>query len=278
MRPKQWIKNSLLFVGYFLSGQLLNFAFFRETILAFLAFCLISSLGYLFNDWVDRENDSLHPRKRTRVVASGLLKLKNLLFLAILLMISIFILSFFSSEKFKLFIMLITYLLLTFTYSAGVKNIPVLEMIFVGFFFFLRTFAGPYIIGLKISEWFLLVTAFSSLFIIASKRYSEICQSSNHSTRKVLARYDKTFLDYVLNVSSSAAVISFSLWAFSLEKNQFLAFCALIPFLYTIFKYRLNLITQNLESPEEALFKDKGILLSFSITGLLIFMALYVKS
>src|SRR4051794_28334159 len=73
MRPQEWIKNLLVFAGVLFSGRLDSGDAIVDAVVTFVAFCAISSAGYLLNDLRDREHDRLHPEKRDRPIASGAL-------------------------------------------------------------------------------------------------------------------------------------------------------------------------------------------------------------
>ena len=73
MRPRQWVKNLALFVGIVFAQRLLSPPIFGRAVIAFVAFCLASSVIYLLNDLLDLENDRQHPVKSKRPLASGAL-------------------------------------------------------------------------------------------------------------------------------------------------------------------------------------------------------------
>src|SRR3954447_17655236 len=73
LRPQEWIKNLLVFAGVLFSGRLDESGALGGALITFIAFCGISSAGYLFNDLRDREHDRRHPEKRNRPIASGAL-------------------------------------------------------------------------------------------------------------------------------------------------------------------------------------------------------------
>ncbi|MDP6529113.1 MAG: decaprenyl-phosphate phosphoribosyltransferase, partial [Gemmatimonadota bacterium] len=64
-RPRQWIKNIVVFAGVVFAGRLGDPAFAVRAAAAFAIFCVLSSAIYVFNDLMDVEKDRLHPRKRT---------------------------------------------------------------------------------------------------------------------------------------------------------------------------------------------------------------------
>jgi len=53
MRPRQWAKNVFIFAALVFDGQLSNPQSLLVTTIAFLLFCLASSLVYIVNDLVD---------------------------------------------------------------------------------------------------------------------------------------------------------------------------------------------------------------------------------
>ena len=71
MRPKQWVKNILVFAAPIAAGRLFDPYVLANTAWAFLSFCLVSASIYLINDVRDVEADRLHPKKRFRPIAAG---------------------------------------------------------------------------------------------------------------------------------------------------------------------------------------------------------------
>ena len=75
VRPHQWVKNLLLFVPLILSHRLLELTSLMEAGLAFIAFSLAASSGYILNDLLDLAADRQHPTKKRRPFAAGLLSI-----------------------------------------------------------------------------------------------------------------------------------------------------------------------------------------------------------
>ncbi len=82
-RPRQWIKNCAVFAALIFSGTLFDPINFFKTIEAFVLFCIFSSATYLLNDVFDIERDKLHPFKRKRPIASGLIPVPLAIILAL---------------------------------------------------------------------------------------------------------------------------------------------------------------------------------------------------
>jgi decaprenyl-phosphate phosphoribosyltransferase len=73
-RPDHWTKNLFILPGLFL-GKLVSGAPLSSLLLPLLigmaATCLISSANYTINEWLDREFDQFHPKKKSRPSVSG---------------------------------------------------------------------------------------------------------------------------------------------------------------------------------------------------------------
>ncbi len=72
MRPLQWTKNAVVFAALVFDGKLFEAGPLLHSLLAALAFCGVSSAVYLLNDLKDVDADRLHPKKRLRPIAAGL--------------------------------------------------------------------------------------------------------------------------------------------------------------------------------------------------------------
>src|SRR3989344_2937459 len=77
LRPNQWIKNLVLFAAIIFTGELFTPYYFWMSALGFIIFCALSSSSYLFNDIIDLHFDKLHPIKKKRPLAAGILPLSR---------------------------------------------------------------------------------------------------------------------------------------------------------------------------------------------------------
>ena len=181
--------------------------------LAFVAFCLVSASVYLVNDVRDVEEDRLHPRKRFRPIAAGELKPATALMLAGVTGIAGLTLGY--VVTLPLAITLTVYVAIQLLYSVFLKHLPVVDLAVVAGGFLLRAIAGGVATGIPLSQWFLLVAAFGSLFMVAGKRYSEMkAIGGDAGTRRSLDRYSESYLRFTWMLAAVMVVISYSLWAF----------------------------------------------------------------
>jgi 4-hydroxybenzoate polyprenyltransferase len=295
MRPRQWVKNLALFVGIVFAQRLLSLPVFERAVIAFVAFCLASSIIYLLNDLLDLENDRQHPVKSTRPLASGALPASwAIVAMGVLLLAcaGLTVLIFFipigsqpdifasyggASVLFALTV--VSYLLLMTLYSIRLKHIVLLDVFIIASGFVLRILAGTVVLPVLISPWLYLVTILLSLFLALNKRRSELVllqgQASNH--RQILKEYSVPLLDQMITIVTAATLMAYSLYTFqSSTGNHHLMIT--IPFvLYGMFRY-LYLVHMRMEggSPEEVLLRDRHMLATVVLCIALIILVLYI--
>lgn len=295
MRPRQWTKNLALFVGIVFAQKLFSFTAFERAGLAFLAFCLASSIIYLLNDLLDLENDRQHPVKRKRPLASGRLPISwAVTTMAVLVLIcasltaTIFFIPIFpQKDTFAnlggsnlLFTGTITtYLLLMVLYSIRLKHIVLLDVFVIASGFVLRILAGALVIPVSISPWLYLVTILLSLFLALNKRRHELVllqeDASNH--RQILKEYSLPMLDQMITIVTAATFMSYSLYTFQGPTGNHRLMIT-IPFvLYGMFRY-LYLVYMKMEggSPEEVLLRDRHMLATVVSCVAIIIVVLYI--
>jgi decaprenyl-phosphate phosphoribosyltransferase len=259
MRPRQWIKNLLVGAAPLAAGRLLNGDVIAKVALAFVAFSLISATVYLVNDVRDVEEDRLHPRKRLRPIASGELGIAPALILAAITGAAGFTLGFFVSVS--LGITLAVYLGLQILYSVFLKHLPVVDLAMVASGFLLRAIAGGVATAIPLSQWFLLVASFGSLFMVAGKRYSEMkAIGADAGTRRSLSRYSESYLRFTWMLAAVMVLISYSLWAFENGSSPALGVpwtaISIAPFTLGLLQYALEVDAGSAGEPEEVVLHD----------------------
>ena len=275
-RPRQWTKNFLVFAAPLFSFQFDPIIWFNSLI-AFIAFCIISAAIYLFNDIQDIENDKTHPTKRFRPIASGSLPISIAFFSSLFFALISITLGLIISIKLGLIILI--YGLIQIAYCLRLKKEPLLDILCIASGFLLRALAGVLASGLSFSPWFILTVALLALFLAVEKRKAELryYKKSSILTRQVLKRYSLPLLLRFESLLASSAFISYSLWAAGPSLNGAISQWMLLstPFvLIGIFRYQLisdpeeyerrqlRGKTITTEKPEEILLGDKGIKLT----------------
>lgn len=242
------------------AGALLDGKVATATAGAFVSFCLMSSAVYHLNDVVDAEADRLHPRKRNRPVASGALSVRLAVLVAAVLAAVSLVLGWWVDRD--LAVLLAGYAAAQVLYVFWLKNEPVLDLSMVTVGFLMRAVAGGIAADLRISQWFLLVAGFGSLFMVAGKRYSELhTLGSEAGTRRSLVRYADTYLRFVWSMAAAATVMSYSLWAFEMSSGTTEPWHMLSigAFVLAIMRYAVDVDAGTAAEPEDIVLADRGL-------------------
>lgn len=259
VRPRQWVKNLLVASAPLAAGRLLEPPVLARVGLAFVAFCLISSTVYLVNDVRDVAEDRLHPRKRFRPIAAGELSAALALTMAAVTGAAGLAIGFETSTA--LGVVLVVYLALQLLYSLALKHLPVVDLAMVAGGFLLRAIAGGVAADIPLSQWFLLVASFGSLFMVAGKRYSELRSiGAEAGTRRSLDRYSESYLRFMWVLAAVLVVISYSLWAFENPgQGRFgvpWTAVSIAPFTLGLLQYALEVDAGQAGEPEEVVLHD----------------------
>jgi decaprenyl-phosphate phosphoribosyltransferase len=260
-RPKQWVKNLLVFVAPAAAGVLDHRAQLGAAMVAFVAFCAASSGTYLLNDVADVEADRRHPVKRFRPIAAGEVGVSLARVVGATLLVASMLVA--VSVDLQLLAVVAGYVALTTCYSTWLKHVPVLDMAAVAAGFLLRAAAGAAATDVPISSWFYIVATAGSFFVVAAKRLAELRGGGADAadTRAILAHYSVTYLGYLLAVSSGIAIMGYCLWSFEqaalhAEGAAWLQLSA-IPFVLGLLRYALLVDAGGGGEPEEIVLGDR---------------------
>ena len=250
-RPKQWVKNVLVVAVPFLAHGIGDPNVMIATGFAFLVFCMAASGIYFVNDAKDVESDRAHPTKRFRPIAAGLVPLP------------------------------VAYVVVQLGYCYGLKHQPVIDMCIVSSGFLLRVVAGGAAATLGISQWFMLVTAFGSLFMVAGKRYAEIifANQTGAKIRKSLESYSASYLRFVWATSAAMVIVNYSLWAYQQHQiARVWSALSIVPFVIAILRYAVDVDRGGAGEPEEVVLKDKIMIVLGGLLAFCLFMLFYGDS
>lgn len=281
MRPKQWLKNLILFAGLIFAHHLFIFDSFIRTVAAFFLFCLLSSAIYIVNDIKDIERDRAHPLKSRRPIAAGQLSLGiAAIFAAIIAGIAL-VLAFLLDIEFGYVASL--YAMLLFAYSFYLKHVVILDVLTISLGFVLRAVAGAVVIDVEFSSWLLLCTILLALFLGLSKRRHELVLLGDnaHSHRKILEEYSPHLLDQMIGVVTASTLMAYALYTMAPETREKFGTSYMIltiPFvIYGIFRY-LYLVHQKEQggNPTMILVTDKPILINILLWGLVSVLLIYM--
>ena len=265
-RPKQWVKNVLVFAAPGAAGIGFEPATLAPVLATFAAWCLVSSGTYFLNDAMDVHADRHHPRKRWRPVAAGVVSPR----LATIMAVTLLVVAVGSPLLWGapgVAVVLATYAGITVAYSLWLKNEPIIDLAAVASGFVLRAISGGVAAEVPISNWFLIVASFGSLFMVAGKRHAEHVDlgddGSRLAHRATLETYTLPFLRYIRTVASCVAITAYCLWAFEKADAAVSAGIAfqlsIIPFVLAIFRYALLLEGGRGDAPEEIVLSDRTL-------------------
>ena len=276
VRPRQWVKNLLVFAApLFAFGGDVHYDI-RDVLIkvsiAFVTFSLAASCVYLVNDARDVEADRQHPTKRFRPIAAGVVPASLAYGLAVVLGVVSLAVSWLVSPN--LFLVIAVYIAMQMAYCFGLKHQPVLDICIVSSAYLIRAIAGGAAANVLLSQWFLLVMAFGSLFMVAGKRYAELqlAERTGAKIRKSLESYTTSYLRFVWTLSATAVVVCYGLWAFqrdsALGAHGSWYAVSMIPFTIAILRYAVDVDGGIAGEPEDIIFRDRVLqLLGVALIG-----------
>ncbi len=293
MRPIHWVKNLALFAALIFSGTLFLPPYFLSVVWGFIAFSLATSATYTFNDILDAEEDSVHPIKKFRPIASGALSTSVASVAALVL--SVLALLFAAKINPLFFLLTLLYLSLQIAYSLFFKNIAIIDILTIASGFIIRVYAGAVIINAHLSVWFLLCVVSVALFLAAGKRRSElnIAKQTDKVTRKSLKKYSRELLSSYVTMFGNAAWMSWSLFTFfespTADQDLWLILAELsktttisklmmltIPVvIFGIMRYESLIFEGKSEAPEKILLKDIPLVSSVVLWAGMVIAILY---
>jgi decaprenyl-phosphate phosphoribosyltransferase len=274
LRPRQWVKNLLVFAAplaalgtdvHYIHGRVAG-----QVGIAFVVFCMASSCIYLVNDARDVEADRAHPTKRFRPIAAGVVPVPLAYGLAAVLGGAALAISWVFVSV-NLMIVIAVYLAVQLAYCFGLKHQAVLDICIVSSGFLIRAIAGGVAADIPLSQWFLLVMAFGSLFMAAGKRYAELqlAERTGAKIRKSLENYTSSYLRFVWTLAATAVVICYGLFAFERDRSTASWWAvSIIPFTIAILRYAVDIDGGEAGEPEDIALRDRVLqLLALALIG-----------
>jgi 4-hydroxybenzoate polyprenyltransferase len=262
LRPRQWSKNLLVFAGLVFAAKLGDPLRWAEACVCFVAYCAISSASYLANDVRDREDDRLHPVKRSRPIARGELSVRSALTLATVLAVAAPLLV--APLGVGSVLLVLAFAGLQAGYTLRLKHVVLLDVLTIAALFVIRAAAGAEAVDVRISPWLLLCTALLALFLALAKRRGELVLVGAQRTpgRPVLEGYSLELVDQLTGIVASSTVIAYAIYTLTAGHSR--ALLATVPFVvFGVFRYLLLMHRYDVgEEPEQVLLTDVPILIA----------------
>lgn len=215
MRVRDWVKNLAILLPLFFSVRIDEIGLLAEGLLAAAIFCLVSSAVYTLNDLRDVEADRIHPQKRTRPLASGVVTRESgLAFAVALLVTGLAVSAIFSPAMLPL---LILYFLLNLAYSLKLKQIPIIDIFVVASGYVIRILVGGVVTETAISPWIIIMIFLLTMFIALARRRDDvvICLETGAETRKVVVAYNLKFIDSALTIMAAVTIVAYIMYTVS---------------------------------------------------------------
>jgi len=258
-RPRQWIKNVLVFAAPATAGVLLQPAALAKAVTAFVAFSMASSAMYFLNDVKDRVPDAAHPTKRLRPMAAGELS-RGLAWMAAVVLMATALVTAAAGAGVPLAAAVVAYLVLVTAYTYWLKDVVLVDVVAVAATFVLRAAAGGLAVGVYLSSWFLLVACFGALFVVTGRRFAEYraLEERRGHHRRTLDEYSEPMLRSMLTSSSTVTITAYCLWAFEGQGSRnVLAALSIVPFVLGIYRYAMLGEAGSGGSPEDVFLRDR---------------------
>lgn len=284
IRIHQWSKNVLLFVPLLTSGLFVNVDAIIASLIGFVAFGLLASSTYIINDLFDLESDRQHPNKSKRPMASGTLSIPLASLISGVLFVASFALATTINTEFTF--LLITYLVLTLSYSLKFKQYVALDTILLASLYTIRIIGGALLIGVALSFWLLAFSMFIFFSLALVKRCAELKLLEQHKETAVKGR-DYNNEDYAIlsSFGASSSMLAVLMFCFYLNndilEDQYSSpdvLWAAIPLL-AYWLVRIWIKTSRVEMTDDPIvfaLKDRGSLITIvSLATITIFGKLF---
>jgi decaprenyl-phosphate phosphoribosyltransferase len=262
VRPRQWVKNVLVLAAPLAAlGSAVHYNYvdvLAKVAVAFAVFCMAASSVYLINDVRDVEADREHPTKRFRSIAAGVVPEWLAFVVAAVLGVASLVVAWALNPGLAL--VMAVYIAIQLAYCFGLKHQAVIDICIVSSAYSVRAIAGGVAAGIPLSQWFLLMMAFGSLFMVAGKRYAELqlAERTGAKIRKSLESYTSTYLRFVWTLSATAVVVCYGLWAFERDGYSGSWFkVSMIPFTIAVLRYAVDVDGGMAGEPEDIALRDR---------------------
>jgi len=262
MRPHQYLKNFFIFLPLFFALKVTDISLLSKALIAFIAFSLTASAIYILNDYLDIEEDRLHPTKKNRPLAAGTItKSQAILFMSILLGTGFILMM---TLSWKAVAIQIIYILLNLAYSMYLKHIAIIDVVIIAIGFVLRIFIGTEVTLLDTSMWIIVMTFLLALFLALAKRRDDVVLFNNtgKKMRKVIDGYNIQFVDMAMTLMAGVVIVSYLMYCVSpaviarTGSNQL--YLTLIYVIVGIMRYmQITFVEEASGSPTKVLLKDR---------------------
>lgn len=217
LRPRQWVKNVFVLIAPLAvdpAAVLRHLAWALATVVTFTA---ASAAVYVLNDWLDREQDRLHPVKRHRPLASGKVGPLGALLLGAGCLATLAA----GGALLPLPAQAAVggYAVLNVAYCLVLKHYPLVDVSVVATGFVLRAVAGCLVVAAPFNPALIICVYCTCLLMSLGKRRHELetatLRGQAAAQRPALSGYSVPLLDQLMAVLLAATLISYELFVLS---------------------------------------------------------------
>lgn len=264
MRPHQYIKNFFIFLPLFFALKITDTTLFINAIIAFIAFSLTASAIYTLNDYHDMEEDKLHPKKKSRPLASGEITKSQ----AVTIMMALGAIGFaiMAMLSLKAVAIMAVYVLMNIAYSFYLKHIAIIDVTIIATGFALRLFIGSAVTEIALSMWIVIMTFLLALFLALAKRRDDVLiyLDTGKKMRKVIDGYNLQFLDTAMAIMASVVIVAYVIYTTSPEvvarlHSEYLYLTALFVIIGIMRYLQIAFVFKDSGSPTKIVFKDRFV-------------------
>lgn len=284
LRPKDWAKNLFLFIPSFFAGNIQDISRIGYLALGVLAFSFLASSIYIINDYRDIEDDRKHPVKQKRPLASGAVKKSTAIIICFILFLSAIGLGYYLDNTLQLLFVMGLYFLVNFSYSMGLKNIAILDILMLASGFVIRVKAGAIIAQVDTSEWLMIMTYLLALFLAIAKRRDDMLLklSTGTSMRKSITGYNLDFLNTLLGLFSAIIIVSYIMYTVSditvIRLGTHRLYYTSVFVMAGLMRYlQITFVAEKSGSPTDILYKDRFIQITLVLWILSFYFILYMR-
>lgn len=272
VRPLQWYKQGVMFLGIVFSKNLFDSEAWISLLVGVVAFTAIAGATYIFNDISDLEEDRNHPEKQHRPIASGQVSVPVAAGFAAILVVGGLGAAYSVGPLFLA--VLVAYVGQNALYSVYLKQIAYVDVILVAIGFVLRAIAGVVAIDVFLSPWLIVSTSLLALVLALGKRRHELeATTEPRETRPVLVEYSKSDVDQLLVMTMASLLMAYSLYTFSRTDPVMMV---TLPFaFFGVFRYHHLVYTTDVASQPQYLFTDRPSVVNLVLWGCVSILMLY---
>jgi len=267
IRPHQYTKNIFIFAPLFFAAKLVDSHLLLSTVIAFVAFSLAASAVYVFNDYIDIEDDRRHPKKKDRPLASGAIsKSQAIIIMSVLSLSGLGLMFSISTEATAI---ALAYVVMNIAYSLHLKHIAILDVTIIAIGFVLRLFIGSVATGISLTSWIVVMSFLLALFLALAKRRDDVLiyLDTGKKMRKVIDGYNLQLVDTAMAIMASITIVAYITYTISSEvvtrvNSEYLYLTSLFVILGIMRYLQIAFVMQESGSPTKIVLKDRFIQLT----------------